>query len=63
VCIVSYFVHIQTKMSYISTIIFSLHGKNSLKQGQIHYDVNELDPNMVLDRTLWRNLIHVAIPT
>jgi hypothetical protein len=24
--------------------------------------VNELDPNMVYDRTLWRNLIHVADP-
>jgi len=23
-------------------------------------EVNELDPNMVSDRTLWRNLIHVA---
>ena len=22
--------------------------------------VNELDPNLVYDRTLWRNLIHVA---
>jgi hypothetical protein len=26
-------------------------------------EVNELDPNMVYDRTLWRNLIHVADPT
>jgi len=26
-------------------------------------EVNELDPNMVSDRTLWRNLIHVADPT
>ena len=26
-------------------------------------EVNELDPNMVCDRTLWRNLIHVADPT
>jgi hypothetical protein len=25
--------------------------------------VNELDPNMVYDRTLWRKLIHVADPT
>jgi len=25
--------------------------------------VNELDPNMVYDRTLWRQLIHVADPT
>jgi len=24
---------------------------------------NELDPNMVYDRTLWRNLIDVANPT
>jgi len=23
-------------------------------------EVNELDPNTVSDRTLWRNLIHVA---
>jgi len=23
-------------------------------------EVNELDPNIVYDRTLWRNLIHVA---
>jgi len=26
-------------------------------------EVNELDPNMVYNRTLWRNLIHVADPT
>jgi len=26
-------------------------------------EVNELDPNMVFDRTLWRHLIHVADPT
>jgi len=26
-------------------------------------EVNELDPNLVYDRTLWRNLIHVADPT
>jgi len=26
-------------------------------------EINELDPNMVYDRTLWRNLIHVADPT
>ena len=26
-------------------------------------EVNELDPNLVYDRTLWRNLIHVANPT
>jgi hypothetical protein len=26
-------------------------------------EVNELDPNMVYDRTLWRNLIHVTDPT
>jgi len=26
-------------------------------------EVNELDPNMVYDRTLWHNLIHVADPT
>ena len=26
-------------------------------------EVNELDPNMVHDRTLWRHLIHVADPT
>jgi len=25
-------------------------------------EVNELDPNMVFDRTLWRHLIHVADP-
>jgi hypothetical protein len=25
-------------------------------------EINELDPNMVYDRTLWRNLIHVADP-
>jgi len=29
----------------------------------IVYEVNELDPNMVYDRILWRNLIHVADPT
>jgi len=23
-------------------------------------EINELDPNMVYDRTVWRNLIHVA---
>ena len=26
-------------------------------------EVNELDPNLVYDRTLWRHLIHVADPT
>jgi len=26
-------------------------------------EINELDPNMVYDRTLWHNLIHVADPT
>jgi len=26
-------------------------------------EVNELDPNMVYDITLWRNLIYVADPT
>jgi len=26
-------------------------------------EVNELDSNFVYDRTLWRNLIHVADPT
>jgi len=26
-------------------------------------EVNELDPNKVFDRTLWRHLIHVADPT
>ena len=26
-------------------------------------EVNELDPNLVYDRTLWRNLIHVVDPT
>jgi hypothetical protein len=26
-------------------------------------EVNELDPNMIYDRTLWHNLIHVADPT
>jgi len=26
-------------------------------------EVNELNPNMVFDRTLWRHLIHVADPT
>jgi len=26
-------------------------------------EVNELDSNMVYDRTLWRNLIHVTDPT
>ena len=26
-------------------------------------EVNELDPNLFYDRTLWRNLIHVADPT
>jgi hypothetical protein len=26
-------------------------------------EINELDPNMVYDRTLWWNLIHVADPT
>jgi hypothetical protein len=26
-------------------------------------EVNELDPNMVYDRTLWHHLIHVADPT
>jgi len=26
-------------------------------------EVNELNPNMVYDRTLWCNLIHVADPT
>jgi hypothetical protein len=25
--------------------------------------INELDKNMVYDRTLWRNLIHIANPT
>jgi hypothetical protein len=25
-------------------------------------ETNELDRNMVYDRTLWRHLIHVAIP-
>ena len=26
-------------------------------------EVNELDPNLVYDRTLWRHWIHVADPT
>jgi len=26
-------------------------------------EVNEFDPNLVYDRTLWRNLIHVVDPT
>jgi len=26
-------------------------------------EINELDRNMVYDKTLWRNLIHVADPT
>jgi len=26
-------------------------------------EINELDQNIVYDRTLWRNLIHVADPT
>jgi len=26
-------------------------------------EVNELDPNLVYDRTLWRNLIHLTDPT
>ena len=26
-------------------------------------EVNELDPNLVYDKTLWRHLIHVADPT
>ena len=26
-------------------------------------EVNELDPNLVYDRTIWRNLIHVYRPT
>jgi len=26
-------------------------------------EINELDQNMVYDRTLWRNLTHVAEPT
>jgi len=26
-------------------------------------EANELDPNLVYDKTLWRNLIHVADPT
>jgi len=26
-------------------------------------EVNELDPNLVYDRTLWRHLIHVVHPT
>jgi len=28
-----------------------------------YLEVNELDQNMVFDRTLWRHLIHVADPT
>jgi len=27
-----------------------------------YLEINELDPNMVFDRTLWRHLIHVANP-
>jgi hypothetical protein len=27
---------------------------------RIDLEINELDRNMVYDRTLWRNLIHVA---
>ena len=26
-------------------------------------EVNEFDPNMVYDRTLWRNLVHITDPT
>jgi len=26
-------------------------------------EVNELDPHLVYDRTLWRHLIHIADPT
>ena len=26
-------------------------------------NINELDPNIVYNRTLWRNLIHIADPT
>jgi hypothetical protein len=28
-----------------------------------YLEINELNRNMVLDRTLWRRLIHVAKPT
>jgi len=30
---------------------------------KIDLGINELDRNMVYDRTLWRRLIHVADPT
>jgi hypothetical protein len=28
-----------------------------------YLEINKLDPTMVYDRTLWRNLIHVVDPT
>jgi len=28
-----------------------------------YFEINELDRNKVYDRTLWRNLIHIAGPT
>jgi len=34
--------------------------KETIREG---LEVNELDPDMVYDRTLWRNLIYVVDPT
>ena len=38
-------------------------GRRPKKTIRKDLEVNELDPNMVFDRTLWRHLIHVANPT
>ena len=40
-------------------------GRKEIKENvkEIDREINGLDRSMVLDRTLWRKLIHVADPT
>jgi len=48
-----------------SQIIRGIGRRRRTKRETIQKDlkINELDRNMVFDRTLWRRLIHIADPT
>jgi len=43
----------------INILTFVIKKKKAIRKD---LEINELDPNMVYNRTLWRNLIHVADP-
>jgi len=46
------------------TIRFSFVQKKTIRETtRKDLDINELDPNRVLDKTLWRNLIHIIDST